>query len=193
MTANSPTAGFPYWYLLLVAATGLQRLREVVISSGREQQLSGAAAAARSYPLMVGAHVGLFTLPLLETAILRPRRSRTATIASISVLAAATGLRWWSIQALGPWWNIRAVVPDDLDPVEDGPYRYIRHPNYLAVILEFIALPMAVGAWRSMLLLSALDGAVLVDRVLAEERLLERSAAYRAGVGRRPRFIPGVF
>ena len=153
----------------------------------------GQRAAARSYPAMVIVNVGLFTLPLLETAVMRPRRSRTGTAVAITLLAGATGLRWWSIHTLGRWWNVRAVVPDDLEPVQVGPYRFIRHPNYLAVIVEFAAVPMAAGAWRSMLLLSALNGAVLVDRIRAEERLLERNAAYRDGVGRRARFIPGLF
>ena len=183
----------PPWYVLLVAATGVQRLRELATSARRERGLVGQRAAARSYPLMVAVNVGLFTLPLLETAVLRPRRSRTGAAASITLLAAATALRWWSMHSLGRWWNVRAVVPDDLEPIQDGPYRFIRHPNYLAVIVEFAALPAAAGAWRSMLLLSALNGAVLVDRIRAEERLLERNSAYRRGVGRRARFIPGLF
>ena len=189
----SQAAQMPTWYPLLVAGMGAQRLRELAVSAKRERGVEGSQAAARTYPLMVAIHVGLFTLPVLEAAFLRPRRSRLGTAAAIGVLGAATGLRWWSIQTLGRWWNVKAVVPDDLEPVEIGPYRYIRHPNYLAVILEFVALPMAAGAWRSMLFLSALDGAVLVDRIRAEERLLERSPVYRNGIGRRARFIPGLF
>ena len=179
--------------MLLVAATGAQRLRELATSARRERGLVGQRAAARSYPLMVAVNVGLFTLPILEIAVLRPRRSRAGIAAAITLLAGATGLRWWSIHTLGRWWNVRAVVPDDFEPVQDGPYRFIRHPNYLAVIVEFVALPMAAGAWRSMMLLSALNGAVLVDRIQAEERLLERNSAYRNGVGRRARFVPFLF
>ena len=193
ISAAELNAIIPWWYVLLVAATGAQRLREVAISTRRERGLVGRRAAARSYPLMVVSHVGLFTLPLLETAILRPRRSRTVAAAAITMLVAATALRWWSMHSLGRWWNVKAVVPDDLEPVQDGPYRYIRHPNYLAVIVEFVAVPMAAGAWRSMLLLSALNSAVLVDRIGDEERLLERNSVYRNSVGRRARFIPGLF
>jgi methyltransferase len=139
---------------------------------------------------MVAAHVGLLTLPLLEVAGRPVRRPRWTWGV---VLAGATLLRIWSIRSLGPAWNVRASVPDDLQPIESGPYAYIRHPNYLAVILEFAAVPLLAGARRSAIVLSLLNAAVLYDRIRAEERLLERSAAYREALGKRARFIPGVF
>lgn len=150
----------------------------------------GTRAAARSYPLMVAAHAGLVTLPLLEISRRRRLRPRWEWCA---VLAAATGLRIWSLRSLGRAWNVRAAVPPDLRPVTDGPYAYIRHPNYLAVILEFAAIPLIAGARRSALLLSALNAAVLVDRIREEERLLDASAAYRKAFAGTARFIPGIF
>ena len=87
---------------------------------------------------------------------------------------------------------------DLLQPIErrlisDGMYRYIRHPNYLAVILEFAAVPLVAGAWISAVVLSALNAIVLVDRISAEEGLLNESAVYRRAFAGRARFIPGVF
>lgn len=108
-------------------------------------------------------------------------------------MAAATGLRWWSIRSLGDQWNVRAVVPNNLQPVQSGPYRWIRHPNYLAVILEFAALPMAGGAWISAIGLSVLDGVVLLDRIAAEESLLFEVLAYQEAFSDKARFIPGIF
>ncbi len=140
---------------------------------------------------MVAVHVGLFTLPLLEVAALR-RRPR-APLLWAGVLGAATALRWWSIVSLGRSWNVRAAVPADLRPVIVGPYRFVRHPNYLAVILEFLALPMAGGAVLSALGLSALNAVVLVDRIRAEERLLGEVPGYDAAFRGRARFIPGLF
>ncbi|MBJ7597932.1 isoprenylcysteine carboxylmethyltransferase family protein, partial [Candidatus Nephthysia bennettiae] len=151
----------------------------------------GSQAAARTYPLMVAVHAALLTLPVVEVAALR-RRPR-APLAWIGVLVAATLLRRWSISTLGPSWNARAVVPSDLRPVVDGPYRLIRHPNYLAVVLEFLALPLAGGAWLSAIGLSALNALVLVDRIRQEERLLAAIPGYEGALGGRARFIPGVF
>ena len=139
---------------------------------------------------MVAAHVALFTLPLVEVARKPRPRLRWPWAA---VLAAATGLRIWSIHSLGPAWNARAAVPAELVPVTTGPYAYIRHPNYLAVVLEFAAVPLIAGARISALVLSLANAAVLVDRIRAEERLLERSAAYRKAFGNRRRFVPGLF
>jgi methyltransferase len=179
------------WYLALLAVTGAQRLQEIAISRRRERGIQGRRAASRSYPLMVAAHVALFALPPLEVAALR-RRPR-APLLWIGLLAGATALRLWSIRSLGRHWNVRAVVPSDLRPVETGPYRWIRHPNYLAVVLEFLALPLAGGAWLSALGLSALDAAVLVDRIRDEERLLAEAPGYQQAFGAKARFIPGLF
>jgi len=140
---------------------------------------------------MVAAHVGLCTLPLLEVATLR-RRPR-APLLWTGVLGVATALRWWSIRTLGSTWNVRAVVPDDLRPVSSGPYRFVRHPNYLAVSLEFLALPLAGGAVFSALALSLLNAGLLFDRIREEERLLARVPGYEEAFEGRARLIPGLF
>jgi methyltransferase len=176
---------------MLLALVAAQRLQELAVSRRRERQVEGRRAAGRSYPLMVGAHVALFTLPLLEAARLR-RRSR-APVLWIALMAGATALRLWSIHSLGRSWNVRGVVPSDLRPVEAGPYRWVRHPNYLAVGVEFLALPMAGGAWLSALGLSLLNAVVLFDRIRDEERMLREVSGYEEAFGPKARFIPGIF
>ena len=174
----------------VVALVGAQRLRELAVSRRNERGVRGPRAAARTYPLMVAAHVGLCTLPLVESAV--RRRPPRAPAPWLVLLGVATALRWWSIRTLGRSWNVRAVVPDDLRPVTDGPYRLVRHPNYLAVALEFVALPMAGGATWSAAALSLLDAVVLVDRIRAEERLLAAVPGYEEAFRGRARLIPGV-
>lgn len=180
----------PIWYAGLLAAVGVQRLRELALSRANEREVPGTRAAARTYPLMVAAHAALVTAPLIEVWGHHSRRPRWGWAA---VLAGATLLRVWSIRSLGSAWNVRAAVPEGLQPVTAGPYRFVRHPNYVAVIAEFAAVPLVAGAWRSAALLSALNAAVLWDRVTAEERLLDASPAYRRAFSGRARFIPGLF
>jgi len=175
----------------VVVAVGAQRLRELALSRRNERAVRGPRAAARTYPLMVATHVGLCTLPLLEVAV-RRRRPRAPGL-WVGVLGAATALRWWSIATLGRSWNVRAVVPSDLRPVARGPYRFLRHPNYLAVALEFAALPLAGGATWSALGLSLLDGFVLADRIREEERLLAAVPGYEEAFRGRARLIPWLF
>jgi methyltransferase len=178
------------WYPALLAAVGAERLSELALSRANERAAGGVRAAARSYPLMLAVHVALFVLPLVEVA---GRKRVRPNWPWVPLLAAASGLRIWSIRSLGPAWNVRAAVPRRLKPVTRGPYAFIRHPNYLAVILEFAALPMLAGARRSALLLSAVNAAVLYDRIREEERLLQRSRAYRKAFKNRARLIPRVF
>lgn len=181
----------PPWYGALVGLAAAQRLQELAISRRRERRLTGVRACPRGYPVMVATHIGLFVLPSMEIAI-RGRASRHPA-SWCCLLLGAFGLRWWSIRSLGPQWNVRALVPADLQPVATGPYRFIRHPNYLAVILEFVALPLAGGARASCLLLSGANAAVLACRIRSEEALLAQHPAYRRMLGHRRRLIPGVF
>ena len=186
----SGMARAPGWYVALLAGVGAVRLGELALSRSNESITGGTRAAPGSFPLMVAAHVGLLTVPLVEASLRGTRRPRWGWV---GVLGAATVLRAWSIRSLGPAWNVRAAVPEDLEPVVAGPYRFIRHPNYVAVILEFAALPMIAGAWVSASVLSAVNAAVLYDRIRDEERLLDASPAYRRAFARRYRFLPLVF
>jgi len=102
---------------------------------------------------------------------------------------AAQLLRYWAISTLGERWNTRIIfVPGDT-PVTAGPYRYIRHPNYVAVILEFLCLPLIHGGYLTALLFSLGNAALLFVRIRAEEQAL--GAEYQRAFASRPRFLPG--
>jgi methyltransferase len=173
----------------LVLATGAQRLVELRISSRNRARLGRAEQASPStYPFMVAAHVALFTVSVWP----RPGRRvpPSVEIAALIGLAAATGLRLWVIRTLGTSWNVTAHVSPDGRIETGGPYRYIRHPNYVAVALEFACLPAAVGAFPEAVLLSLANAAVLVPRIRGEERLLDAIPAYRDAFRDVPRFVP---
>ena len=98
-------------------------------------------------------------------------------------------MRYWAIRTLGERWNTRILfVPGDA-PVTSGPYRWVRHPNYVAVILEMAAIPMIHGAWITALVASAVNAGLLWVRIRAEEQAL--GTAYTQAFAERPRFIPG--
>ena len=178
------------WYPLFWLGLLLQRLTELRRSSANTKGQEGGIGDPSGFPLMVGVHVALFLLPPLESKLTRPpARSRVVWAAA---LLGATALRRWSIRSLGSQWNVRALIRSDFQPITAGPYRWIRHPNYLAVAAEFAALPMAAGAWRPALGLSMANGYVLARRIRAEERLLLADPGYRAQFSSKARFIPGV-
>jgi methyltransferase len=95
--------------------------------------------------------------------------------------------------ALGGLWNVRLISRADQAVVADGPYRYIRHPNYLAVVLEVAAVPLLLGAYWTALIGSVANGLVLWRRIANEEAYLFTVEAYREAFAGKKRLIPGVF
>jgi methyltransferase len=178
------------WYPCLWLGLLIQRLVELRRSRANTKGQAGPAGDPAGFPVMVGLHMALFLVPPLESTLMTRHRRGRGVWALVLLTAAA--LRVWSIRSLGPQWNVRALVRADFHPVTSGPYRFIRHPNYLAVALECAALPMAAGAWRSALGLSLVNGWVLARRIRAEEALLFKDARYRSEFGSKARFIPRV-
>ena len=81
-------------------------------------------------------------------------------------------LRYWSIRSLGGYWNTRILVVPDAKLVARGPYRYLRHPNYVVVAVEVATFPLIFGAWVTALVFSGLNAALLFVRIREENRAL---------------------
>jgi methyltransferase len=120
----------------------------------------------------------------------RPQVPATLERIGLAGVLAATCLRRSVIHALGDSWNVTAHVSPATRVVTSGPYRWLRHPNYTAVALEFACLPLAVGAVREAVCLSVADALVLWPRIRAEEALLDSLPGYREAFAGVPRFIP---
>jgi methyltransferase len=171
-------------YGLLVAAVAGERVVELVISSrnAKRARQRGAIEAGRGhYPAMVGLHAALLAACPLEVWILdRPWRAWLG-VPAIGLVATAQALRYWVVHALDGRWTTRVLyVPGD-PLVTGGPFRFLRHPNYLAVVVEMAALPLVHGAWLTAAAFSAANAAVLGKRIAVENRLLEE-AEILAGV-----------
>ena len=90
----------------------------------------------------------------------------------LAVVIAAQLLRWWCIGTLGPQWNTRVVVVPGAGRVTGGPYRFIPHPNYVAVGIEGIALPLVHSAWITAVVFTVLNAALLWTRISVENTAL---------------------
>jgi methyltransferase len=90
----------------------------------------------------------------------------------LTVVVGAQALRWWCIRTLGPQWNTRVIVVPGMPRVTGGPYRWMNHPNYVAVVLEGIALPLVHSAWITALVFTVLNAWVLRVRLIDENRAL---------------------
>lgn len=105
---------------------------------------------------------------------------------------AGVALRLSVLLSLRRAWTVRATVPGDLHVVDRGPYRFIRHPNYVALGLEFAGLPLIGGATWSAVGLSTANAMLLRDRIRDEDALLQAIPGYREKMGDKPRFVPRI-
>jgi methyltransferase len=163
------------WFVLLIAAVGVERLIELVISQRHirwalargGQELGGA-----HYPAMVAIHMGLLVGSVLEVVLLGRVFIPWLGWPALVGVALAQGLRWWCIATLGPQWNTRIVVIPGAGRVTSGPYRKLSHPNYVAVVVEGVCLPLVHTAWITAAAFSVANAWVLRQRVTAENRAL---------------------
>jgi methyltransferase len=109
------------------------------------------------------------------------------------IFLAANAVRWWVIRTLGEHWNVQIMNSTGLGVVTTGPFRYVRHPNYAAVFVEMLVLPLIHTAWITALAGSLAHIVVLSQRLSTEERVLFSDAQYRAAMAGKPRFLPGLF
>jgi methyltransferase len=180
---------------LLLAYLGLllvERAAELFLSrrNARRALAAGGVEAGRGhYPAMVLFHAGVLAACAIEP-LLAPRPwPLGASLAALTVALLAQGLRWWAVATLGPRWSTRIVILPGAPPVTGGPYRFLRHPNYLAVVLELAAVPLIGGALFTAVGGSLFNALLLAVRIPAEERALGQGWA-RAFEGRR-RLLPG--
>ncbi|MFF2831783.1 isoprenylcysteine carboxyl methyltransferase family protein [Cellulosimicrobium cellulans] len=169
------------WYVVLVGATAVERLAELVVSA-RNARWSFARGGVESgrghFPAMVALHTGLLVACVAEAWLAdRPFLPWLGWLMLVLVLA-SQGLRWWCIATLGPRWNTRVIVVPGLPLVARGPYRWLRHPNYVAVVVEGVALPLVHSCWVTALAFTVLNAVLLVRfRIPAEERALALATA----------------
>jgi methyltransferase len=102
-------------------------------------------------------------------------------------------VRWWVIRTLGQHWNVEVMDSTRLGVITSGPFRYVRHPNYAAVFVEMIVLPLIHTAWITSVVGAVLHIVVLTVRLSAEERVLLANPDYAAAMSAKPRFFPGLF
>lgn len=186
------------WFGVLVACVALQRIVELAISrrhiraarARHAGRIPAAATGAGAWSAMVALHVALLVLPLAESAWFQPVVPTFVVVIGAVLLAAGQALRFWTLRSLGAAWNARAVVDPELAIVTTGPYRFVRHPNYTAVLLEFVAIPLLGGAWYSLVVLNLVHSVVLAHRIRGEEALLAQLPAWREHIAPKGALIP---
>jgi methyltransferase len=173
------------FYVALVALVAVERVVELVLSRRNAGRLlaRGAVEVGRGhYPWMVLAHtLFLFACPLEVLALRRPWIP-VLGVSMTLLLAATMALRYWVVFTLGERWCTRVVYLPGEPRIRTGPYRLMRHPNYLAVVLELIALPLIHSAWLTAIVFGAWNAVVLRLRIRTEDEAL-RPVRRRSSTG----------
>ena len=167
----------------LVALVAVQRLCELAISNRHLVRLrarGGFEVGADHYPWMVALHVAFLFSCVFEVWLFERTFFPALAVVSVLVLVAAQGLRVWTLRTLGDRWTTRVMVVPGEELIPDGPYRWIRHPNYLVVVIEIAVLPLVHAAWLTAVVFTILNLAMLRLRVGVEEEALRRYAGRHA-------------
>jgi methyltransferase len=172
-------------FTALVLAVGVERLAELALSRRHAAwafSRGGEEYGRGHFPPMVALHTGLLVGALAEVWIFERPFLPTLGWAALAVVVASQMLRWWCIASLGRQWNTRVIVVPGLPLVGRGPYRLLRHPNYVAVVLEGAALPLVHSAWATAAGFTVLNAVLLARRIQVEEQALATVAGKQAAL-----------
>lgn len=162
-------------FTLIILLVAGERIVELVISK-RNLDWSfaqGGVEYGRShYKYMVVIHTFLLIGALVEVWASRPNLQPLLFWGFFALAMGSQALRWWCIGTLGKRWNTLVVIIPGLSAISGGPYRWLKHPNYVAVVIEGIALPMVGSAWRTALIFTVLNIFVLSARLKSENAAL---------------------
>lgn len=167
--------GVEVWFTVLVLAVGVERLAELVVSKRNAAwsfERGGVETGQSHFPVMVVLHTGFLLGALVEVWVRRPDPPVWLWVPMLALAAASQALRWWCITTLGPRWNTRVIIVPGLAPVTGGPYRFLTHPNYVAVVVEGFALPLVGGAWITALVFTVANAVLLRTRLRVENEAL---------------------
>ncbi|HEY3295687.1 MAG TPA: isoprenylcysteine carboxyl methyltransferase family protein [bacterium] len=161
-----------FWWLLGFVVC--QRLAELWIARRNAawmKERGAVESGQRHYPLAVALHTAFFVSLTLEVLALH-RQPAWWWPAPFALFVLAQALRYWCILTLGRFWNTRILVLPGAPLIRRGPYRLLRHPNYLAVALELLTIPLIFHAYFTALLFSLLNLVFLAIRISREEQAL---------------------
>jgi methyltransferase len=179
----------------VVVLVALERLAELRLSRRNESRLRELGArehASGHFFAMQLLHTLWLVSIVLEVMLLRPSFQLWVSVLAALCFGIGQGLRYAAIHALGGRWTVRVLTLPGAAPVTRGIYRYLRHPNYLGVVLEIAALPLLHSAWRSAVVFSIANAVLLAVRIRKEEHALSENGGYDEALGPLPRLWPSL-
>ena len=168
-------------FAVVISIVILQRLVELVVAKRNEKWMRSQGAyeaGAAHYPIMVAMHIAFF-ISLLAEVILLARSLSAIWIILLVIFLVAQVARIWCLTSLGKFWNTKIIILPGADVVQKGPYKWVRHPNYVIVTTEVLVLPLLFGAYLTAIIFTLLNVWMLSVRIPAEEKALKEATNYR--------------
>ncbi|USK36316.1 hypothetical protein LIT25_16790 [Bacillus sp. F19] len=180
------------FYLFLIIII-VQRVSELFIAKRNEthmKSMGGEEHGGEHYPLIVAVHL-LFLLSFTLEVMIFNKEISPLWMMILPIILITQVIRYWAVFSLGPFWNTKIIIVPGLEVVAKGPYRFMRHPNYLVVAVEILFLPILFQAYATAILFTVLNAAILSIRIPAEENALMKHTDYKKSFINKRRFIPG--
>jgi len=162
-------------YYLLILAIGIERLAELIVSKRNARWAfanGGKEFGHNHYPVMVTVHAALLFGCVVEVWALHRPFIAWLGWPMLALVALSQALRWWCVRTLGPRWNTLVIVVPQAPLVRRGPYRWLHHPNYVAVVVEGVALPLVHTAWVTAACFTLANALLLTVRIRVENAAL---------------------
>jgi methyltransferase len=162
-------------YYLLILAIGVERLAELIVSKRNARWAFGRGGkefGRNHYPVMVTIHTALLVGCVVEVWALHRPFLPWLGWPMLVVVALSQVLRWWCVTTLGHRWNTLVIVVPEAPLIRRGPYRFLHHPNYVAVVAEGVALPLVHTAWLTAVCFTVANALLLAVRIRVENAAL---------------------
>jgi methyltransferase len=179
-------------FTILVLGVAVQRLSELALSRHNERLLRARGArehATGQMPIMRALHAAWLVSMLVEVWIVDRVATPWIALPALALFGVGQALRWLAMRTLGDRWNVKILTLPGAPPVTNGVFAYVRHPNYLGVVLEIATLPLVGGAIFTALWASVANAVLLAFRIRAEEAALSEDNQY-ARLADRPMLVP---
>jgi methyltransferase len=156
------------WVVAIVALLRVAELLYADRNTRRLRALGAVEIAPQQYPWFIVLHASWLASLLLFIPANTP-----PNLYMLAIFALAQVARVWVIATLGDFWTTRVITLPGAPLVRRGPYRFVRHPNYVIVSVELAVLPLAFGAWIIALIFTCANAALLAWRISAEDAALD--------------------
>ncbi|MGG3890120.1 isoprenylcysteine carboxyl methyltransferase family protein [Metabacillus fastidiosus] len=179
-------------FTVLFTILVIQRITELFIAKRNEKWMmakGGVKHGEKHYPLIVVVHT-LFLISLITEVTVFHKGLSSLWSFILPFLLLTQIIRYWAVMSLGPYWNTKIIILPDSEVVAKGPYRFMRHPNYVVVALEILFIPLLFNAYITAVLFTISNIFLMIIRIPEEEKALQLHTDYKNTFEEKYRFFP---